>query len=284
MIRVVWSSVLDKMSCCLFFAFILAWFAVVPFICYNFMAILTSVFGLLGGVMVLLISVHLLRELNELLVLIVTRPRLFCLFLVFIFVDFAIILFVWHNFLGILAFVLGLFGGLFVLLLYVYILRESNQLRVRIVTRIVTRIRIWREKLDALRARMARRERIEWGLRQHMCELNENGSFRIFSELPGEVAHGRVVLPPGRCDYEEDCSICFERMVLNDRKQRVCVTSCGHAYHSACLREVYTRSGNSSHVRCPLCRGETFGAFELEKEVTKNRYYTCRFFSTSRVV
>ena len=122
----------------------MAWFAVVLFICHNFMAILAFVFGLLGGVMVLLISVYMLRELEELLVRIVTRPRSCCLFLVFIFVEFAIILFIWHNFLAILAFEFVLFAVPFVLLLSVYILRKLNELRVRTVTR----VRIWLERLD----------------------------------------------------------------------------------------------------------------------------------------
>ena len=108
------------------------------------MAILTFVFGLLGGVMALLIFVYMLREWKKLLVLIVTRPRFFCLFLVIIFAEFAIILFVWHNFLAILAFEFVLFAVPFVLLLSVYILRKLNERRVRTVTR----VRIWLERLD----------------------------------------------------------------------------------------------------------------------------------------
>ena len=176
--------------------------------------------------------------------------------------GFFVFLFILNNF---LAFLAVLFGGTFVLLLSVYILRKLDELLVRIVTR----ARIWRE------------------LRLNMCELNENGSFLIFSASHGGVTHGQVVPPPGRCDYEEDCSICLEHMVLNNPKKHICVTPCGHAYHSSCLHEVYSRkitSGTSSYVNCPLCRAETIGAFELEEEVTKNRYYTCCFFSTSSVV
>ena len=126
--------------------------------------------------------------------------------------------------------------------------------------------------------------------KQNMCELTENGNFRIFTTSRDKGTSGHVVHPPSPCDHTMDCPICLDSMgvsPLDRNRKQICVTRCGHAFHSLCLKKMYDSGVHtpsaSTCVKCPMCRKELPGAFGLEEEISTNRYYTCSFFTFSHI-
>ena len=76
------------------------------------------------------------------------------------------------------------------------------------------------------------------------------------SYFPSEITN--LVFPKEESKKEcENCAICLDEM---NTKTENCVTKCGHTFHSCCLKELISKSGEVTEygrrdcAECPLCR------------------------------
>lgn len=57
-------------------------------------------------------------------------------------------------------------------------------------------------------------------------------------------------------DLSDDCSICLEKYIKNDKCVRL---NCSHVFHKRCLNEWFkNRIDKSEELNCPLCRNNLF--------------------------
>ncbi|CAF1416026.1 unnamed protein product [Rotaria sordida] len=73
-------------------------------------------------------------------------------------------------------------------------------------------------------------------------------------------------------DYNDVCPICFERLLMKNRKLVTCFYSCGKSMHKDCMNEWKHIKGKSTN--CPLCQAHWINASAAEKAVID--YYARR--------
>ncbi|CAF3987454.1 unnamed protein product [Rotaria sp. Silwood2] len=73
-------------------------------------------------------------------------------------------------------------------------------------------------------------------------------------------------------DYNDVCPICFECLLMKDRRLVTCFYSCGKSMHENCMNEWKHVKGKSTN--CPLCQAHWINASTVGKAVID--YYTCR--------
>jgi len=66
-------------------------------------------------------------------------------------------------------------------------------------------------------------------------------------------------------DYNDVCPICFERLLIKNRKLVTCFYSCGKSMHENCMNEWKRVKGKSTS--CPLCQARWVNALSAEKAV-----------------
>jgi hypothetical protein len=74
-----------------------------------------------------------------------------------------------------------------------------------------------------------------------------------------------VILKRQSIDYNDVCPICFERLLIKDRKLVTCFSSCGKSMHKNCMNEWKRVKGKSTN--CPLCQAPWIKPSTAEKAV-----------------
>jgi hypothetical protein len=66
-------------------------------------------------------------------------------------------------------------------------------------------------------------------------------------------------------DYNDVCPICFERLLVKNRRLVTCFYSCGKSMHESCMNEWKRVKGKSTN--CPLCQAHWINASKAERAV-----------------
>jgi hypothetical protein len=79
-------------------------------------------------------------------------------------------------------------------------------------------------------------------------------------------------------DDNDVCPICFERLLIKNKKLVTCFYSCGKSMHENCMNEWKRVKGKSTN--CPLCQAPWNNASKAEKAVLD--HYAHRSYSANK--
>lgn len=73
-------------------------------------------------------------------------------------------------------------------------------------------------------------------------------------------------------DRNDVCPICFERLLLNDKKLITCFYSCGKSMHQSCMNK--WKKSNQKDTHCPICQSKWFQLTIAQRAILE--FYTDR--------